>query len=247
MPTLERRGVRLVCEEWGTGEPVILHHALTADRTGWLVNGMVDALLESGRRCVLIDAAGHGASGDPDSPARISLEQRVADVRAIADALALERFAFVGYSMGAWVGTGLIDRYPERLTGAVLAGWDPIAGAQLFTALSGREERRAEFSHIAQRLTAHAPVSPRRLSSFEDAYLGLFDDLPALDELGREGLPVALMCGRTDPYHANAMRAARLLGADFFRLAGDHLTAFSSPEFAKATISWLDRTSASER
>lgn len=241
---LERYGVRLAYEARGAGEPVILHHALTADRTGWIGNGMVDALLDSGRRCILFDAVGHGASGDPDSPDRISLEERVADVLAIADALALESFAFVGYSMGGWVGTGLIDRCPERLTGAVIAGWDPIAGAQLFTALSEREERREEFSNLARQLTARAPVSIGRLSSFEDAYLGLFDDLPALDDLAAHNLPLALMCGRTDPYNANAMRAAKMMSADFFRLTGDHVAAFSSPEFVKETIGWLDRASA---
>ena len=238
MPYLERDGARLFYEECGTGKPVVLHHALTADRTGWIRNGTVEGLIAIGHRCILIDGIGHGESSDAASAHRISLHQRVSDVIAVADALSLRSFAFVGYSMGAWIGTGLVERHADRLDGAVLAGWDPIMGARLFTALTDRDDRRREFAQIVRKLVGDIPMHRTRLEGYEETYLRLFCEIPSLETLGSVDIPLALMCGREDPYYANAQQASKLIGARFCELPGDHIQAFVAGRFGELVAEW---------
>ena len=239
MPHLIREGVRLEFEECGAGEAVILHHALTSDRSAWQANGVAQTLSATGFRCVLVDAVGHGDSEDAQDTARSSLAARVADVIAIADRLSISRFGFVGYSMGAWVGTGLLAKHPMRISHLVLAGWDPLEGARLFTDRVNEQERRREFLELAGLLTADAPVSARRLSGYADTYMELFRNVPAFPIRAKDVERILLACGIEDPYFENAKRAASMSGAKFQPLAGDHLQAFRSPDLARIICSWL--------
>jgi len=50
----------------GDGPTVILSHGFAADhRLNWVLPGVVDALVASGRRVLAPDARGHGSSGSP--------------------------------------------------------------------------------------------------------------------------------------------------------------------------------------
>ncbi|MDQ3670219.1 MAG: alpha/beta hydrolase [Actinomycetota bacterium] len=125
MPSFSRAGVDLYFEEHGAGPPVVLHTGSAGDGRMWLEGGYVECL--AGYRAILFDHRGRGSSR-PTRPEQHAFAEYVADVRALADHLALERYAFVGYSAGAFVGYDVAARDPRVVAlaalGGVLAGSD---------------------------------------------------------------------------------------------------------------------------
>lgn len=101
----------------GDGFPLFLHTGGAGDLRMWRMAGYVEGL--PGYRVVLVDHRGRGRTPPADSytPAEMA-----ADVLEVADALALERFAFWGYSMGARVGYELGASKPERVAALVASG-----------------------------------------------------------------------------------------------------------------------------
>jgi len=68
-------GLKLVYREWGEAHdsavPVLLHHGFVADaNANWAATGVVDALVDAGRRVVAHDARGHGGSDKPHDSRR---------------------------------------------------------------------------------------------------------------------------------------------------------------------------------
>lgn len=95
--------------------PLILLHALAC--TGVLTWYPALAALRSRYRLVAFDQRWHGQG--IRSP-RFLLEDCADDVAAVAEALGLERFVVVGYSMGSLVAQLVWHRHPDRVAGAVL-------------------------------------------------------------------------------------------------------------------------------
>ena len=90
---------------------------------------MWDTLAEklAGRyRVIRFDTRGHGASPGPAGPYTVS--ELASDVIALADSLDVDRFAFVGLSLGGAIGQTLAIEYPERLTALVLCCTGPSFG-----------------------------------------------------------------------------------------------------------------------
>ncbi len=79
----------------------------------------VASRLASDWRIVLHDKRGHGLSGAPAGP--YSIDDHTDDLLALADHLALGRFALVGLSIGGLIAQNLALRAPKRLTALVLA------------------------------------------------------------------------------------------------------------------------------
>jgi 3-oxoadipate enol-lactonase len=77
------------------------------------------AALAGSWRVVRYDHRGHG--GTPVVPGPFEVADLARDVLEIADGLGLERFSFVGLSMGGAVGQWLGANAPDRLDGLVLA------------------------------------------------------------------------------------------------------------------------------
>lgn len=240
---VESNGVTIAARSWPGDRPVILHHALTMSSRSFEANGLRQRLSDAGFRCVVLDAPGHGRSATPLSPDRYTLDAHVANVITVLDALAIERCAFVGYSMGAWVGTGMLATAADRLTDLALGGWDPISGASLFTNKVTAESRNQEFVHVIERLSQGAglPTPPsERVAAMLMTYENLFRDLPPF-KAAEAGPAISIQCGRDDPYHAHAQQAARQVGAAFTSLPGDHVGAFSSGAYTDAVLKALSR------
>ena len=67
-----------------------------------------------------------------------------ADILAVADAAAADRFAWYGYSWGGVVGLQLVAR-TDRLTALVCGGWPPLgAPYDRMTELSGAASERSD-------------------------------------------------------------------------------------------------------
>lgn len=109
-------GVELFVEDTGgPGEVILFHHGYTGSHDTW------PAIVEELRdefRCVMMDARGAGDSAHPDDG--YTIEQYAADVIGMADALGIDRFTYVGHSMGGGIGMWLGLEHAARLDRLVL-------------------------------------------------------------------------------------------------------------------------------
>jgi pimeloyl-ACP methyl ester carboxylesterase len=122
-------GVRLAGEERGEGTPIVLLHGLTATRR-YVVMGS-RALERSGHRVVAYDARGHGHSSAAPTPDAYTYELLASDLRAVLDALGIERAALAGASMGAQTALRFALEQPERVLGLglITPAFDPEAAS----------------------------------------------------------------------------------------------------------------------
>lgn len=125
MPVQELKHRRMFYEDIGEGFPVLFGHSYLWDAGMWAPQ--VEALAAS-YRCIVPELWGHGASDVPphDGPV-YCLEELTADYTQLVNALALDRFAVVGLSVGGMWGTRLAMYLPDRVAGLVVAGSDLAA------------------------------------------------------------------------------------------------------------------------
>jgi pimeloyl-ACP methyl ester carboxylesterase len=112
-------GVNLHYEEAGAGTPIVFVHEFAGDLRSW------DPQLShfSRRyRCIAYNARGYPPSDVPESMERYSQERARDDVRAVMDALGIERAFVVGLSMGGFATLHFGMKYSPRALGLVCAG-----------------------------------------------------------------------------------------------------------------------------
>lgn len=111
---------------------VVLAHSLACSHEMW--RPQIEALSRD-HRVVAYDLRGHGRSAAPEGP--YSLALLAEDVLALADALSLGRFHFVGLSIGGMIGQQLALAAPERLLSLTLCATTsriPPEGREAFDA-----------------------------------------------------------------------------------------------------------------
>lgn len=94
---------------------VVMSHSLACDHAMW--DPQMAALRDF--RVLRFDTRGHGASEAPIG--QYTMDQLAADAHALLDALGIERFHFVGLSMGGMIGQQLALRIPRRMATLTLA------------------------------------------------------------------------------------------------------------------------------
>jgi pimeloyl-ACP methyl ester carboxylesterase len=119
-----------VSDTAGDGLPVVLLHGLTASRR-YVVMGS-HALQRAGHRVVAYDARAHGASSPAPASDAYGYPQLTADLRAVLDALGIERAVLAGVSMGAHTCLRFALDMPERVAAivAITPAFDPVEYAQ---------------------------------------------------------------------------------------------------------------------
>ena len=246
MPTFKSfDGLELHYEDTGDGPPTVLLHGFAADsELNWERPGVAAALLDAGRRLIMLDARGHGRSEKPHEPAAYENDAMAADVSALADELDLDLFDVVGYSMGGRT-TALVSGREPRVRSAVMGG----VGAAAFARGS------AMRSAVADALVAE---DPRSATGDETAQgFRVFADSTGADRLAlaavmRAGstltnehlaaitVPVLIVTGTEDDLVGDpAPLADQIADARVVRCPGDHLTAPSQPEFRAAVAAFL--------
>ncbi len=103
----------------GAGPPLILLHGWTLDHRVWAPQIMA---LGAHHRLVMPDRRGFGQSTAPPDLAR-----ECDDIDALADALALSRFAIAGMSQAGVITLAYASARPERVVAAITLG-SPLAG-----------------------------------------------------------------------------------------------------------------------
>lgn len=124
MPLAHVNGADLYYEDTGGPGPVLLfHHGYTGSHDTWTD---IVASLRDRYRCIVMDCRGAGDSGHPEEGYTIA--QYALDVVAMADALGVGTFTYVGHSMGGVVGMELGIRHGNRLDKLVLVAPAPSGG-----------------------------------------------------------------------------------------------------------------------
>jgi len=118
---VERDGVRVYYEVYGSGEPTLLllpTWSLMHSRH-WK---MQIPYLARHYRVVTFDGRGNGRSDRPKNPEAYDERQYAADALAVLDETKTDRAVIVGFSLGGQRGLLLAAEQPERIEGAVFIG-----------------------------------------------------------------------------------------------------------------------------
>lgn len=120
----------------GAGPVIALTHGWRGPTADWPPN--VFALREHARLLVY-DVRGQGKTTEPEEPAAYSMPQYAADLRALLDALEIERAHIVGVSQGGMIAAQFAVDYPERTRSLVIS--DSTAGNGVDEGPGGAWER----------------------------------------------------------------------------------------------------------
>ena len=203
MATISAGGLEIGYDVHGVGPPlVMLHGATSTGREDFAaqVPGFSKAF-----RLYLPDARGHGTTRW-DVADGFSYGQLVDDLLAFVDALGLETFHLMGFSMGAMTALGFATRHPERLRTLVIVGIttqrEPRASVIRRTADPARIDRDdPAWAGVLDR--RHNPVQGdgawRRLLPAIAADVAI-QPLLGPRELRQVELPAMVVVGDHDPY-----------------------------------------------
>ncbi|MBB4577189.1 alpha/beta fold hydrolase [Rhizobium lentis] len=235
-----REGARIWYASYGTGPAVILLHGGLGHSGNW--GYQVPALLQSGRRVVLIDSRGHGRSSRDARP--YTYELMAADVLAVMDDLSLDKAAFIGWSDGACIALILAMTAPSRVEGVFFfaCNMDP-SGTLEFVATPRIDRCFARHARDYAELSA----TPDDFHPFVEAVSLMMRTEPNYQaaDLNRIGVPVAIVLGEHDefikPEHAEYL-ARSIPDAQMIYLKGvSHFAPLQRPaEFNAAVLSFLD-------
>lgn len=136
-------GVKLYYEEAGSGTPVVFVHEFAGDYRSWEPQVR---FLSRRYRCIAYNARGWTPSDVPEDVSRYSQARACDDIRAVLDALKIDKAHIVGLSMGGFATLHFGLTYPERALSLLVAGCG--YGAER----DEREKFRDEAVKIAGRL-----------------------------------------------------------------------------------------------
>jgi len=177
----EVRAVRMRYFVAGEGPPLVLVHGLSGAATNWTE---LAPLLASRRRVLIPDLPGHG--GSEPLPVAPNLNAYADRVRHLAEQEGMLPAPVVGHSLGGSIALRLALRWPEDVSGVVLAGSAGIASAtrwaQFWIAFFG-------MVRPARKIAPHRRTVARRglLRYLIFGYWGASDP-PALSDRAVEGL-----------------------------------------------------------
>jgi pimeloyl-ACP methyl ester carboxylesterase len=213
VPTIRANGLDIAWEAHGAGPPLLLLHGATS--LGREDFAAQIPLFSRGFRCIVPDARGHGGTRW-DATDGFSHDWLVDDLTAFADAIGLDTFHVVGFSMGAMTALQFGVRHPERLRTMTIVGittqreprasvarrlMDPVRADRddpAWAALLGRRHDAGQGTGAWRRLlpAIAADVASQPLLSPRD--------------LRRIDAPSLVVCGDRDPFvpveHASGLR-----------------------------------------
>ncbi len=128
--------------------PLVLLHGLGNEAHLW--DDFVPSVAPH-YRVLALDQRGHGDS-DWDPEARYDAESMADDLEAILDAVGIDRFVLIGFSMGGRVSMTFAGRHPERLAGLVIIDIGPEVDARGVLRISGemKDHRAPAFASIQE-------------------------------------------------------------------------------------------------
>lgn len=122
MPKLNRDGVNIHYEVYGSGPPLILTHGYSSTSAMW--QGQIEALSKH-HKLVLWDMRGHGLSDYPDDPASYSEALTVGDIAGLLDAVDADKAIVGGLSLGGYMSLAFHRAHPERVRALLIIDTGP--------------------------------------------------------------------------------------------------------------------------
>src|SRR5439155_3144927 len=112
-------GTKLYYEEVGAGTPIVFVHEFAGDHRSWELQ-----MRHFSRRyrCITYNARGYPPSDVPDDLERYSQDRARDDIRAVLDALAIDKAHIVGLSMGGFATLHFGFTYQDRARSLVIGG-----------------------------------------------------------------------------------------------------------------------------
>ncbi len=128
----------------GEGEPLLLLHGFTGDRSAW---AELSQQLRDDFELIALDLLGHGGSDAPADPVSYRMERAAADIADLLNQLGGPRPHLLGYSMGGRLALFLALRFPHLFKSLTLESASPgLAG------VADRAERRRQDDDLAHNI-----------------------------------------------------------------------------------------------
>lgn len=257
-----RDGLDLTWFEWGVGArgnapTIVLQHGFVASTSlNWIVPGIIDDFVATGRHVVALDARGHGHSDAPHDTEFYGERNMALDLHDLIDIVVAEsgiaEVHVVGYAMGAIV-CALAAVDDQRITRLILA-----AVGSGIVEFGGHDASAVPTEAIAE---AFESANPDAIEHEGAQFYRTFADFVGADCAAmaaharrRHAEPIALadiaattmvVAGEGDPLAARPdVLAAALRNGELTVLDCGHFDMIGHPEFVAAMIRFLGQPSA---
>ena len=229
--------------------------------TTWEMWDELTEVLAPTYRVVRYDTRGHGRSPVPPGP--YTVPELASDVLALADALDVERFGFVGLSLGGAIGQTLAAARPERVAAAVLCCTAPSFGDPATWRERARTVRAYGMSVMAEPTKGRwftdefRAAHPEQVDRFiaritgvdPEGYAACCEALAGFDSwssLGAIDVPVRVVAGAEDPVAPPSTCSAmtgEIPGADLVVIEdASHIASVARPTaFHTAVVEHLEK------
>lgn len=236
-------GEPLCVHRLGAGRPAILLHGLFSEaNTNWIKFGHARRLADAGFEAIMPDLRGHGRSARPHEAAAYPRDVLVRDLFSLVEALELETYDLVGFSLGS--------RTAAR---SVIAGLEPrrlvLAGMGL-EGLAGWNRRAAFFIDAIDRFgevkhgdPAFLAVSFMKTQKIDRVAARLLlqsvgDTEPG--ELARITMPTLVLCGAQDRDNGSPQALVEALpDARLAEIPGTHMSSVTEAALGDELVRFL--------
>jgi pimeloyl-ACP methyl ester carboxylesterase len=203
VPTVLANGLEIAYEDHGSGPPlVMLHGATSIGREDFAAQ---IPLFSKGFRLLLPDARGHGFTRW-DAARGFRSDWLVDDLAAFADALGLDTFHLLGFSMGAMTALQFAAAFPERLRTLVVIGITTQREPRASVARRLMDPRRADVDDPAWgAVLARRHDQGQGAGAWRTLLPAIAADVavqPLLTPADLHGIdaPTMIVCGDRDPF-----------------------------------------------
>ncbi|WP_199508833.1 MULTISPECIES: alpha/beta fold hydrolase [unclassified Psychrobacter] len=213
---------------------LLLAHPLGMNQSVW--DSVCDQL-HGHYRCIRWDLPGHGGSGAASK--NVSIEALAKDALSLADALGIERFCFIGTSIGGMIGQSLCQIAGERLEQVWLTNTGAVIGTPEAWAERAAKVRDIGLGKMAETIVPRW-FSPSYVEAHPDALAGWQVQLSRNDDESYAKLceAIAQMDNR-DNLASYTDTVALIAGADDVSTPVAALETLQA-QFAEASLSIFD-------
>ena len=123
MATINALGIEVHVETWHDEqvETIVMLHGFTGSTKTW---EQVASMLPQ-YRIIAIDCIGHGQTESPKDYTLYKMDNQLAVLEAVFEALQLTSFTLIGYSMGGRIALSYAVKYPQRVQTLILESASP--------------------------------------------------------------------------------------------------------------------------
>ncbi len=250
MPKLNRDGVNIHYDIFGSGPPLLLTHGYSSTSAMW--QGQIAALSKH-HTLILWDMRGHGQSDYPDDPAAYSEALTVGDMAALLDKADAETAIVGGLSLGGYMSLAFYRAYPARVRALLIIDTGPgfkkddARGAWNKRSLETADRFEREGLAVLQSASRErSSVVHRNASGLARAARGMLTqrDAAVIETLPHIKVPALVVVGADDtPFlAASDYMAAKIPGAQKVVIpAAGHAVNIDQPQaFIDAVLPFLD-------